>query len=153
MLTPWKPGQAGNPSGKRGEEFEEVRRLAKTASVDAITKLINKMDSDDDRVGTIAIQGVLTWAFGKPPDYDPNEDKKSGLRFDIQALTPEERAVLLAIIRRGAVRQADPDATPETVDGTAEPAPAADVHVQYTAPDAASPDSTPSPAPKPKRRR
>ena len=45
------------------------------------------MDSEDERVATIAIQGVLTWAFGKPRDYDPKDASASGLRFDITQLT------------------------------------------------------------------
>jgi hypothetical protein len=105
-------------------------------------QLIARMDSKDDRVAVVAIQAILDRAWGKPKDYDPKEAANAGLRFDIDALTPEERSVLLAIIRRGAVRQADADTTPETVEGKAEPV--VSVH---------TPEPTPPPAaPKRKRR-
>jgi hypothetical protein len=64
------------PQGKRGDEFLETQRLARTASPGAMRRLILKMDSEDERVATIAIQGVFTWAFGKPRDYDPKGCKR-----------------------------------------------------------------------------
>ena len=120
LRAPWQKGTAPNPGGKTGEYHETVA-LARQTSVAAMRKVIEKMDSNDDRVAFIAAQAILDRAWGKPKDYDPKEAQASGLRFDIDALTPEERAVLLAIIRRGAVRQAETDATPETVDAVAEP--------------------------------
>ncbi len=72
-------------------------------------KLIAKMDSDDERVATIAIQGVLDRAWGKPKEYDPNAARDAGIGIDVANLTPQELETILAITRRGTVRQpADP---------------------------------------------
>lgn len=124
MLRPWKPGQAGNPAGRRGDEYDETVRLARTASPDAMRKLIAKMDSDDERVATIAIQGVLDRAFGKPKEYDPNAAREAGASLDVANLTPAELEMILAITRRGAVQQAaDPslNTAPPIVDGVSTP--------------------------------
>jgi hypothetical protein len=108
LRAPWQRGQTGNPGGRNGTYWETVK-LARDASPEAMQKLIALMSSDDERVASVAANGVLDRAWGKPKDYDPKEATNSGLRFDIAALSPEERSVLLAIIRRGAVKQATGD--------------------------------------------
>jgi hypothetical protein len=60
-------------------------------------------------------------ATDAPPAASP-----SGLRIDVHSLTSEQRAVLLAIVQSGAVRQADGSAAvPRTIDAPALAAPVA----------------------------
>jgi hypothetical protein len=59
---------------------------------------------DDGRVRAVAAQQVLTWAFGKPPDYDPREDK-AAVKLNLAVLSTEEKRLLLAMLRRGLVSE------------------------------------------------
>ena len=69
-LKPWRPGQSGNPSGsskgqrKAGRGAREARRLAREGSARAICRLVELVDSSDERVAAIAAQAVLERAFG-----------------------------------------------------------------------------------------
>jgi hypothetical protein len=121
LRVPWRPGQNGNPQGKRGDEYLETIRLARQASPETMRKLIAKTDSNDDRVALVAMQAILDRAWGKPRDYDPKSAQAGGLRIDVGKLTSEQRQLLLAIIQSGAVRQAtcDDDTDITTVDATA----------------------------------
>jgi hypothetical protein len=53
----------------------------------------------DGRIVAVASQGVLKWAFGEPPPYDPTQEKPE-LRIDLSGLTLEERRLLLAAMDR-----------------------------------------------------
>ena len=107
-LRPWKPGQSGS-NGARGDAYLACQRLAREASPEAMRKLIMLMDDPDKRVATVAIQGVLDRAWGKPQEYDPRSVPDDVARLDVGQLSREELETLLAITRRGAVRQAAPD--------------------------------------------
>lgn len=117
LRAPWKKGEAGNPSGRIGE-YQKTISLARQHSVQAMEKLVEKMDSEDERVAIVAAQAVLERAWGKPKDPDPKELQGSGLRLDFTKLSREELQLLLKITHSGAVQPAEPVA-PETIDGTA----------------------------------
>jgi hypothetical protein len=91
----WRPGFSGNPSGRIIPMHKEVQQLAHERSPDAMRKLIALMDDEDSRVAYMAQTHVLERAFGKPKDYDPNEDAPSQL--DATRLTAEERDQLRAL--------------------------------------------------------
>jgi len=63
----WKPGESGNPGG-RTIAHSECQRLAREASPKAIMRLIELVDSDDERVALLASEKVLERAWGKPKD-------------------------------------------------------------------------------------
>lgn len=127
LRPPWRPGERGNPQGKRGDEYLETIRLARQASPETMRKLILKTDAADESVAIVAMQAVLDRAWGKPRDYDPREAQSGGLRIDVSKLTHDQRALLLAIIQSDAVKPAggDGDTSVTTVDAeTTEPRPA-----------------------------
>jgi hypothetical protein len=99
----WKPGQSGNPTG-RGGLYLECRRLAAEASPDAMRRLIELMDAEDERVSYMATTAVLDRSGVKPIDYDPAQDVAPPAS-DPGALTPEERenlkAYLVKMVRKG----------------------------------------------------
>jgi hypothetical protein len=66
---------------------------------------------------------VLTWAYGKPPDCDPREDK-TGMRTNTSVLTPEERKLLLSLLRRGLVEEVEAQSVADPlqkIEGQSEP--------------------------------
>ena len=99
----WQPGQSGNPTG-RGGLYLECRRLAAEASPDAMRRLIELMDAEDERVAYMATVAVLDRSGVKPMDYDPAQDVTPPT-WDPGALTPEERenlkAYLVKMARKG----------------------------------------------------
>src|SRR5690348_10383254 len=77
-LRPWKPGQSGNPGGRKNP-LKEVQALCRDRSLKSARALADiAEDPDEDSARRIvAADKVLTWAFGRPPDYDPASDKPS----------------------------------------------------------------------------
>jgi hypothetical protein len=69
-LKPWRPGQSGNPAGssrgqrEAGRGAREARRLAREGAARAVRRLIEPVDSTDERVAAIAAQAVLERASG-----------------------------------------------------------------------------------------
>jgi Trp operon repressor len=61
----WRPGQSGNPSGHSGA-YGEAMKLAQQAAPFAVRRLIELMDSEDERVAAVACNSILDRAFGKP---------------------------------------------------------------------------------------
>jgi hypothetical protein len=104
-LRPVQPGEVRNPSGKGGL-WREAQRITREKSPEAARRLGELMNSSDERVALMAADKVLQWAWGKPPDYDPREDKPP-VTIDTSVLTREERTVLLAALRKGLLRSAE----------------------------------------------
>ena len=83
----WKPGQSGNPSGNSGEYGQAVR-LARQAASYAVQRLIQLMDSEDERVAAVACNSILDRAFGKPGLV---KEEKDDLETRLANMTREER--------------------------------------------------------------
>jgi len=124
QIAPWAPGQSGNPSG-RPAGLREVQRLAREKSMTALKALIGLVEDVDDkglpnqdgRIVVVAAQTILTWGYGKPPDYDPREDEPA-TSIDLSVLSVAEQRQLLEWIERGLIREAAPGETvPEIVWG------------------------------------
>ena len=81
----WKPGESGNPGG-RTIAHSECQRLAREASPKAIMRLIELVDSDDERVALLASEKVLERAWGKPKEQQQPERKNP-----LDEMTPEQR--------------------------------------------------------------
>jgi hypothetical protein len=82
-LKPWKPGQSGNPSGKSAKQ-REMEALAKDKSVRALERILELMESEDERIAFMAAKEVLDRAFGRPAPV--KEDEKvdtKGLTINI----------------------------------------------------------------------
>lgn len=73
--TMWKLGQSGNPSGK-SKRFEEIRSLAKENSRRTLDRLVELIDSEDERVALMAAKELLDRAWGKvKPAKDENDGR------------------------------------------------------------------------------
>jgi hypothetical protein len=83
----WRPGQSGNPSGHSGAYGEAVR-LAQQAAPYAVQRLIQLMDSEDERVAAVACNSILDRAFGKPGFL---KEEKDSLEMRIANMTRKER--------------------------------------------------------------
>jgi predicted unusual protein kinase regulating ubiquinone biosynthesis (AarF/ABC1/UbiB family) len=62
-------------------------KLARLAAPYAIHRLIQLMDSEDERVAAVACNSILDRAFGKPKIAEEKDD----LAARVAAMTPEER--------------------------------------------------------------
>jgi hypothetical protein len=59
----WKPGQrGGTPTGHCGE-YGTAMKLAREAAPDAVRRLIELMNSEDERVAVVACNSILDRAF------------------------------------------------------------------------------------------
>jgi hypothetical protein len=111
----WRPGQSGNPSGHSGE-YGEAMRLARQAAPHAVRRLIELAEIDqvddqgnliplsadaDRRVVTVAANGLIDRAFGKPKDYDPAKDPEARpkTKFDPRLYSPEELEQIENVLR------------------------------------------------------
>jgi len=79
----WKPGESGNPGG-RTIAHSECQRLAREASPKAMMRLIELVDSDDERVALLASEKVLERAWGKPKEQPERKNP-------LDEMTPEQR--------------------------------------------------------------
>ena len=94
----WQPGVSGNPTG-RGGLYLECRRLAAEASPQAMRRLIELMEAEDERVSYMATVAVLDRSGVKPIDYDPTQDQVQP-SWDPGALTDEEREQFKAMLQK-----------------------------------------------------
>lgn len=106
LMPAFGPGNNANPGG-RPKSLKDVQKLARNKSMDALHALIGvytrpdgKIDrSADGRMVVAAAQTVLTWAYGKPPDYDPNREQPE-TKIDLSSLNVHQRRVLLETLAR-----------------------------------------------------
>lgn len=118
MLKPWKPGQTGNAGGIPQKYTEAKAALRNWCCEDGVDRLIELANSRDERVAAIIVQGIWDRAFGKPKEYDPNEDAPRTV-IDLSRLTGAQLAIIRTMIDSGAIRPAEEEAAP-VVDTPAE---------------------------------
>ena len=114
----WRPGQSGNPSGHSGAYGEAVK-LAQAAAPYAVRRLIELMDSEDERVAAVACNAILDRAFGKPKPAV--EEKDDDMDARLKAMSREERLALMHELLEPMRKYLPPgeDAEPTLVDGEA----------------------------------
>jgi len=83
----WQPGQSGNPSGHNGE-YGQAMKLARQAAPDAVRRLIELLNSEDERVAAVACNSILDRALGKPKAV---EEEKNDMEARLAAMTREQR--------------------------------------------------------------
>jgi hypothetical protein len=71
---------------------------------EAVRRLVELMESDDDHVALMAADKVLQWAWGRPPDHDPWEHKPAR-KIDTSVPTTAEKRRMLDFLLRGLIRQ------------------------------------------------
>jgi hypothetical protein len=97
-ISKWVPPSLRRNSVKNGSASEGPQ-LARKHSVEAMQKLIEKMDSSDERVALIAQQAVLERAWGKPKEYDPSEERPP-VRVDLSKLSLAKKKEMLDLVRQ-----------------------------------------------------
>jgi hypothetical protein len=99
------PGHSGNPLGplKGLPAFKQMQALAREKSMEALIKLLALTDDVDSRVAYMACTHVLERAFGKPREYDPNEDRPP--QIDLLKMSPEDREAIRQMLEAAARRQ------------------------------------------------
>src|SRR4029077_10358607 len=106
-LVPFPKGKSGNPGG-RTKQFAQCQRLCREASPDAARRLIELIQSEDERVALMAADKVFESAWGKPLNFDPkaaDESPKPPPPFDPSLFTIAELRQLQAAMALIAVRQ------------------------------------------------
>jgi hypothetical protein len=94
----WKPEQSGNPTGHSGE-YGTAISLPQRAAPRAVRRLIELMDSEDERVAAVACNSILDRAFGKPKVA---EEAKDDLAAQLAAMTPGQRLARANELLKGA---------------------------------------------------
>lgn len=82
-LRPWKPGQSGNPNG-RPKVPEDVKAALKKNTLRAVQRLVELMESQDERVAILACNSILDRSLGKAQaavDVDGEEDAPKAMNL------------------------------------------------------------------------
>ena len=87
-LLPWKKGQSGNPGG-RPKLSPELRQLLLDKSGRAIERLVELMESQDERIAFMASKEILDRTYGRPKDADTDDDDKRSVTINIVKLAPD----------------------------------------------------------------
>jgi hypothetical protein len=98
ILTPWRKGQSGNPSGVGMSAYHEARRICAKATGEAARRQVELMSSGDERVAFMATEAVLRRGAGVPRDHSGEDDAVS--RINLDNLNAEERATLVKLLKR-----------------------------------------------------
>jgi hypothetical protein len=62
-LTPWEPGQSGNPAGR---PVNPIKQLAREAAPEAFAKILALTRSPDEKLAMQACVEIVNRAWGKP---------------------------------------------------------------------------------------
>ena len=84
-VTAWKPGQSGNPSG-RPKVASAVRELARANCPKAMKRLIELVDSEDERVAFMASKELLDRGYGRVPKAVDDDEKTKPVTVNIVRL-------------------------------------------------------------------
>jgi hypothetical protein len=104
-LVPFPKGKSGNPGG-RTKQFAQCQRLCREASPDAARRLIELIQSEDERVALMAADKVFERAWGKPRDYNPAEEQvQRKPPFDPSLYSTAELKQMMAVTKMIAIRQ------------------------------------------------
>ena len=81
-LKPFRKGTSGNPGG-RPAISAQVRLRAQQLTPKAIEKIIELMDSDDERVALMACKEILDRAYGKVGQASKEDDHERHVTIEL----------------------------------------------------------------------
>ena len=90
--------------------YGECHRLARQASPKAVARLIEMIESDDERVAAVACNAVLDRAWGKPRVYVPENTPQKSLDFSL--LSHNELETFARLLERASVDRSAGDSDP-----------------------------------------
>lgn len=73
---PFEPGKSGNPKG-RTPLSHDIKTLAKKKTKEAFEKIVELMESKDERVALAACKEVLDRAYGRVAQADETADQRN----------------------------------------------------------------------------
>jgi hypothetical protein len=93
------------PHQQYWSEIQDIYRAGSPAAAREIVRLL-LIEADDDRTRTICAGMVMDRAWGKPRDYDPNQEApKKAPPFDPKLYTTDELRRMQEVMTMIAVRQ------------------------------------------------
>lgn len=101
---------AGTPNPLKA--VQDLCRSRSLKSAEALATIAEDPQEDTAR-RIVAADKVLTWAFGKPKDYDPSTDRPPML-LDLSRLSAAQLALVRHMIDSGAIRPAEEPVADET---------------------------------------
>jgi hypothetical protein len=99
LRPPWKKGQSGNPSGYPAR-YAEVIALARDHSARALGRLGELLESEDERVATVAAQTLLDRAWGKAREYPDTPPAEKPNQPNLDKLSQEEQRDFHRLLRK-----------------------------------------------------
>lgn len=84
----WKPGESGNPSGLSKKHFE-LQAIARAKSPRAFERVVELVESPDERIALMASKEVLERAFGRAR-VNEDDTGKGGVTINIVKLAANE---------------------------------------------------------------
>lgn len=88
-LVPWPKGKSGNPKG-RPKWAKDVTELARQNAPKAFQKVVELIESEDERVAFMAAREVLDRAWGKTKPADDENGKNGNVTVNIVRLCVDE---------------------------------------------------------------
>jgi hypothetical protein len=80
--------------------YHQAREVARKASPQAMQDVVDlSHNAEDERVRSVCLVAVLDRAGVKPIDFDPNEEKSRGPKFDPRNYMPQELDVIEKALR------------------------------------------------------
>lgn len=96
LRPPWQKGQSGNPAGYP-RQYAEVVKLARGHTERAIERLAELLESNDERVATVAAQAMLDRGWGLPREFPDASESTSAPEMDFSYLTLQERGQFMQL--------------------------------------------------------
>lgn len=86
----FEPGKSGNPGG-RPKENAEVKALARSHCIAAITELARLMASDDEKIRLAASNSMLDRGIGKPAQVVIGDSEEDAIKLEgvLKLVRPE----------------------------------------------------------------
>lgn len=103
LANQFKLGRSGNPTGNRGARYGEVVALAREYGAAAVHRLVQLMESDDERIAPLAAQAILDRALGKPSPPPASEED----RIEPDEELADRRETLRALLIKGLQKEAE----------------------------------------------
>lgn len=107
LRPPWKKGQSGNPSGYPAR-YADLIAAAREHSGRALARLAELMESDDERVATVAAQTMLERAWGKAREFPDAPPVAPGRMPDLRRLTLKEQGIFTSLLDKASTESSDP---------------------------------------------
>ena len=109
LRPPWQKGESGNPAGYP-KKYAQIVKLARAYTGRAIDRLVELMESNDERVALLAAQALLERGWGKPREFADEPESahavQPAVQPDFSLLSIQERGQFMKLAAK--LYSADP---------------------------------------------